>query len=226
MACGGDDTYSSDVTAPGGYYEGRLTPDGSETGVPVEGIVAENGQMLLLDDSERLYLGRLQARGAAFSGDYRTFNMLGQRGPAITTGQFSGTAEERIGLEGRFTEAGGSRGSFSFDYLAAGYETPSSLALVSGSWSQGGVFTISETGVLSGTNDYGCSYTGRLSIINAAYSPYGLQLTETCGTTVRSMSGLALYRRDSLSPGLLEFGEGLVLAAADAEEAVLMGLRR
>ena len=73
---------------------------------------------------------------------------------------------------------------------------------------------------------YVCSYTGRLSIINAAYSPYGLQLTEPCGTTVRSMGRLALYQRDSLSPGLLDFGEGLVLAAADAEEAVLMGLRR
>lgn len=226
-ACEGDAKFDSGAvgfTAPGGYYTGRLTRDGSTTEFPVKVVVGENGRMLWFSDAAALaYFGRLESQGEEFSGSFRAFNMLGSRGQSIDTGQLSGVAEQRRSLDGRFTEAAGPDGAFSLDYDTAGYESIFPLTTLAGDWIGPGDYhiTISERGELSGGSDFGCSYTGRLTIINPAYSPYNLRLTETCGATVRSMTGLAVPEFNLFSGETV-----LVLAAADAEEARLIGLRR
>lgn len=234
VACEGGGQFNPGAPAPpapGGYYTGNLLRDGSSNGVPVTLVVSENGRMLAFsDDTSRAYFGRLESSGEAFSGSYRAFSMFGSRGLSADTGEMSGISEPRQSLEGRFTEAAGLSGTLSLDYETAGYESIFPLATLAGDWTGPGDYqiTLSERGELSGESDFGCGYTGRLTLIDARYSPYKLQLTETCGTTVRSMTGIALPLFFLLpTGGLLEGGETfLILAAADAEEARLIGLSR
>lgn len=234
VACGGGGGGDEEPSvSPGGGYVGVLTSTTTERSIEVRGMVGENGRMVLIGTNlPVLYFGTVSTRADMASGTYRAHVRGGdfrfENGQSRTTGRLDGSIlldEGRV--DGAYTEESGGAGTFSLGYTALTYEIPSSLPILAGTWtaqvdSVTYTFGITSGGVITGNASNGCMYSGGFTIIDPDYAPLNAQLTETCGGTTRTLTGLG-WRHP---PGVSAPFEVLYLGVANTDKAFFFGLRR
>jgi hypothetical protein len=104
-------------------------------------------------------------------------------------------------------------GEYYAQYDAAIYEQPSSLAAVSGDWTirnlsgaVTGTLRVSGNGSFSGSDSSGCGYSGTISMIDARYNAYRVNLNvSNCGVANGAYEGLAGLLSTLTANDTLEF---------------------
>lgn len=191
---GGDGGTPAVPASVGGLWGVAYTaPNGNS----VEGnfLVAEDGQFFgasvnLTNNCVGLIYGSVSSSGNSFSGS--ATNVLAQYstdaslpsctfadGTVSATSVLSGTFVQRTSLT--LTSTGTTLGGLSLGsdtrtlQFNALYNVPSSLAAISGSWTDptGSIVTINASGQIASTDSAsGCALSGQVSIINPSYNAY------------------------------------------------------
>jgi hypothetical protein len=194
-SCGGADDPPYD--SPGGYWVG------SWNGEPGVGLMDESGTFTFIADDGEQYPGTLVISGASFSGSVQGFtpgafpNDGGPNGLGI--GTLAGTILPRQSVSGTATftpPTGTVTEAFSWTFNAL-YGVPSSLATISGTYTEsatGTAFTISADGtVFAQDAATGCVINGTVSIINASYNVYDIQVSyASCTGSLTTLNGVTL----------------------------------
>ena len=211
-SCGGGDAYPS-YDSPGGYWIGSMN---GETGV---GLVDESGEFIFITADGEQYPGTLSISSTyssplSFSGSVQSFTpgkfpnygvpyeCLGANGlpsGALPIGVLSGTIQPRKTIGGTATfpcSSGTITEGISLTFNAL-YYVPSSLATISGTYvdsATGTAFTISADGaVFAQDATTGCVINGTVSIINASYNVYGIEVSyANCTGSLTPLNGVTL----------------------------------
>ena len=207
---------SSTTQSVGGIWTTQYTvTSGANTGdvINAEGIVSETGQYFAYSKNTTngcagLGFGQLSVNGSNVSGNedaaivrYSTAvggatNCIYPDGTTSATGTITGTVSQRASLTltaTGTTSAGGAlpaeTTTFTFSSL---YVSSSSLATIAGNYNDGGpTLNVNANGVIFEQDPNGCVLNGQVSIINAAYNAYSIQVTfENCTGTTASLNGV------------------------------------
>ena len=231
--------------AIGGIYNGRITGGCGQCPFDVFVIISEDGEYLTqdLEFLTRANAGKVDVTGGDFTG---TRNLYGFNfgvtpfGHIPTAPSPADNDNANRSIEGRVTE----RSSISADYMHNGnhsvdmdltydtqYERASSLATIAGTYSvdDGAGFTltyvIDNTGEINGSDTTGCTVSGNVEIIDAAYNMYRTDLSfAACGANGADgagYTGLATLRTDPTT-----MAESLYFYAATDREIVILDLPR
>jgi hypothetical protein len=176
-SCGGADDPPYD--SPGGYWVG------SWSGEPGVALVDEAGNFTFIANDGEQYPGAVALSGTSFTGSMQGFTPgafpnYGVPNPLGLSVTFSGTIVPRQIFSGTatFVPTPTQVTSLTFNPL---YYVPSSLATISGTYTEsatGTAFTISADGtVFAQDATTGCVINGTVSIINASYNVYAIQVS-------------------------------------------------
>lgn len=198
---GGGSSTSSTVTNQqvSGIWRGTSYSSVQKSTSNILGIISENNVARFLSlTSGGQYSGVIAANESSFSSSMTAYAPLGYAwldGSVIGNMNINGTVAPKTSLNGSYSGVGDS-GTFTFAYDSK-YERPSSLSSVSGSWSltSSGVLynvSVNSNGTITGNTSTGCTYSGVISIINASYNCYNVNLTiGSCGAFNGNYTGLA-----------------------------------
>ncbi len=153
--------------------------------------------------AEALYSGSVERDGEIFTFTYTLFL---RGGLALDVAVIAGEIKEENRISSRFvTMNGRNTGTLDLVYDAA-YDTPSSLARLSGVWSSMGgndqtvEFEIDSKGRIQGHDSRNCEYLGQLDIINPAHNAYEVELRiRGCESVVGDYEGASFMEGDRLS---------------------------
>jgi len=209
-SCGGDNTADPPYDSPGGYWTG------SYNGEPGVALIDEAGDFTFIANDGEQFPGAVIASGSTYTGSVQGFTPggfpnYGTENPCGISGTFSGTLLPRSSLSGTATfptpcpsvvEAI----TLTFSSL---YYVPSSLATIAGTYTEpatGTAFTISADGTVYAQDaTTGCVINGAVSIINASYNVYAIQVSyASCTGALTPLNGVTLAGlaavNNSLSP--------------------------
>ncbi len=228
-ACGGGsgDSNSGGGTAQAiaaqGVYFGSYTIKGTSTPVSVVGAIVKNGYAYFGDGAGALYVLPSGIKSGSFSGKLTAYAPIGEvfpNGQKITTFKLSGKAVDDGSMvttvQGNFSGADES-GSFNLSWQSVSGDSPSLDSLAGiwqgyywGSGSTSVVLTVNADGSFSGSDGYGCTITGHISLVS------GSDLVKTAATSSRNstcvgkVSGLGFADTEDLS-GLFGGASGTYL---------------
>jgi len=192
-SCGGADDPPYD--SPGGYWTGSWS---GEQGVA---LVDEAGNFTFIANDGEQYTGAIDLAGTSFTGSMQGFTPggfpnYGVPNPLGLSVSFSGTLVPRNSFSGTatFVPQPTQVASWTFNAL---YYVPSSLATIAGTYTEsatGTAFTISADGtVFAQDAATGCVINGTVSIINASYNVYAIQVSyASCTGALTALNGLTL----------------------------------
>ena len=208
-ACGGGGGSSDPAPVPvpdaaiGGIWIGTTTDSVSNEPQFFLGLSTDDGRFRFLSaDTLGQFVGTFSADGTNLTGSGVGVAPLGSTWLDNSTAiniNLTGTISERATMSGNWSGGTGETGTFSFAYDSL-YERGSSLSTVAGSWvsldqfdNPIGSITIDAAGRMDALDAAGCLYSGDVSIINASYNAYDLDVTvSNCGDLNGSYSGLAV----------------------------------
>ncbi|MDD2882650.1 MAG: hypothetical protein PHQ58_19690 [Rhodoferax sp.] len=201
------------ITAQGLWQSGA----GAETVTST--VVTDNGQVwsvFTTAGATRLVKASLAASGTGFTGTGKAFVLGANTVEAII---LTATAVAKSSLSGSISSTAQTE-SYSLAYQSR-YDTPITVASFAGSWSAtlgpGTVnWTISNSGVITGTRTTGCTYTGQVSLRPEAKAVVDAVITESC-PTVTQLSGIAVKSADNT-------GITLLMTTTGDAQAVVIGL--
>ncbi len=184
MAPGSSDPGSAADVSPAGIWDGILTNELLKQTEPYTAIVALDGEIRLLSTGHAQFAGTLEVRGSDYTGTgiAESGGTLWQDGNNLSDLTVAGRIVERDSLRGDWLLASGDAGCFVFEYDAGRYEQPSSLDLVSGTWiadDAWGEFMrwpVQPDGSFASVDTYGCSYTGRFTLIDPDRNLYAVDV--------------------------------------------------
>ncbi|HTD74132.1 MAG TPA: hypothetical protein VK652_11440 [Steroidobacteraceae bacterium] len=201
--------------SPGGIWTSQYTvTSGANTGdvIQAEGIVSETGQYFAYSKDTTtgcagLEFGQLSVSGANATGTgnsamvrYSTMpggatNCVYPDGSTSATGTLAGQVAARASLmvTATGTTSLGSALIETTNYTFSSlYLNPSSLAAIAGNYNDGGLnMTLDANGAVFEQGPNGCVMSGQVSIINASYNAYGIQLTfANCTGTSAGLNGV------------------------------------
>jgi len=213
--------------SPGGIWTAHYTvPSGTNAGdvVDFEGLVSENGQFFgysknTTNGCAALGFGQFSVSANNVTGSetfllvqYSTIpgvttNCVEPDGSTSGTGSITGTVAQRSSLTLSSTETT-SNGSVSPSSTTAWtysslYANPSSFAVIAGNYNDNGAtLNINGSGQIFEQDSNGCTVVGNVSIINASYNSYAVQvLFSNCGSIPNGTSASGLVTLDtSVSP--------------------------
>lgn len=150
-----------------------------------------------------LYAGSVERDGETFTSTYTLFL---RGGLALDVAVITGEIKEENRISSRFvTMNGRNTGTLDLVYDAA-YDTPSSLARLSGVWSymdgndQTVEFQIDSKGRIQGHDSRNCEYLGKLDIINPAHNAYEVEVrVRGCKSVAGDYGGASFLEGDRLS---------------------------
>lgn len=205
-ACGGGSSASGSSSSgsvanasPGGIWTGTE----SVSGLQVTGIVDEQGDAEFIRTDGVQYVGIVSTSGNSISGNIEGFMPFGSTWPdgsAHGTGTVSGSITERVSaqLNTRFTTDAGTTttGTLNLAFNSL-YNQSSSLATIAGNYtdsSTGTVVTIRSDGtVFAQDANTGCVVNGTVSVIDANYDAYRVQVTfANCSGQDAALNGVQL----------------------------------
>lgn len=201
-ACGGGSDSPTPVApaplaAAEGYYQGTVS-----SGQQFQLLTLENDQFYSLigsTDSQGVFrvTSLVEGKGVSNNGSFSASNVKEYlNNGQVVTETLSATYSPKVSITGSVSYAGGSA-SFSGTAPATAnytYETPASLASVSGNWSGTSLagealnFSVATSGALSGTAASGCSFTGTAT--PRASGKNVLDVSVTFGPAPCALSGL------------------------------------
>ncbi|MFD2231322.1 hypothetical protein [Alkalimarinus sediminis] len=197
-ACGGGGGGSAPAATPtvpnaavGGIWTGITTlTDG--TTFETAGFITETGELRFITDDGAQQVGTITASGNSFTASITEYAEAGS--PA--TGTVSGTISARQTLTGSAQFAGETTSTFEYSYDSI-YDRNSSLATIAGIYSDSDgagyteTYTVDSDGTITGSDTEGCVFGGAISILNANYNMYRVNLTvSNCDTFDGSYTGL------------------------------------
>jgi len=216
VACGGGSTppaHPIQGVSPGGIWRGT----DSASGLAITGLVDETGAADFIRADDAQFVGQVStlANSIALTADaYAEIDKAFPDGSTRGSWSMTGTIQERQAITAAtsFVTAGGNSAqgtlNLTFDGL---YHRPSSLAAVAGEFApvNGLPYLIYPGGSIS-QSALICETSGQISILNAAYNLYHIQLTNSCdngsgGHNVANVSGLATLD-NTVSPERLVLG--------------------
>lgn len=214
-SCGGSSTSGRNPiqgVSPGGIWRGT----DSASGLAIMGLVDETGSGDFIRADNAQFIGQVSTSGNSISmtaNGYADVSKTFPDGSKHGAWSMNGTIQERQTISATTiftTDAGTStQGTLDLTFDAL-YNRPSSLATVSGEFApvNGFPYFIGADGSIS-ESELICETNGKISIVNATYNVYRMQLTTTCdqgggGHVTTNVSGLATLD-NTVSP------EGLVL---------------
>ena len=206
-ACGGGNGSVSQPPPPppqqsaSGIWTGTITSNVAGQSQSLIGLVTETSEVYFFTSTSGNFIGTGSVNGDQFSGTLMGFAPTGftwPDGSAIAQFTMSGTVTTRIRISGTYS-GGGDSGTFTVLYDST-YERPSSLPTMSGLWATdpnafGGTaeLTIDPLGLAFGSNTVGCVFNAIVSIRNASFNYYQIDLIVTsCGVFTGSYSGLGV----------------------------------
>jgi hypothetical protein len=163
-------------------------------------LIDEAGDFHFIRSDQTQYVGTAVVSGTSLSANYNGFTEVGSvfsDGSTHGTGTVSGTVDARTSLTAttQFKTDGGtaSNGSLSLTFDAL-YNRPSALSTIAGNFQASGssVVNITSSGALfSQDSNTQCVVNGTITIINATYNVYNVQLTyASCTGQAASLNGL------------------------------------
>lgn len=194
---GGGDESSASVSA-NGFWEGSFTEDGEGT-FHVEGLLY-NGRIIAVSESAGVvYDGSYTLSGNNLSGNLTVYRISGS---VIGTATISGTVTEKSSISASFSTSVGSKGTISLSFNSL-YNRDSSLSLIAGFWDStiGAALTIviENDGTFFGQDSDGCVLSGEISILDAEYNLYDVNLSvASCGVSNGSYDGFATLLTDNI----------------------------
>lgn len=205
----------SNVTAQGLWQ----SAEGAATTIST--VVTDNGQVwsvLTNAGITRLIKATLAASGTGFTGAGKVFVLGTTTVDAVT---LNAAAVVKSSLNGNISSTTQTE-PFSLAYQTR-YETPAALIDFAGStWSAtlgpGTVnWSISSSGVITGTRTTGCTYSGQVSLRAETKAVADVVVTESC-PAVTQLSGVAVKTTDNT-------GITMMLTTTGDTQAVLLSLR-
>lgn len=206
-----------------GPWVGTMRSNGGSS-VSAEALVLANGTVRYVGSNGIQGSGKVSGTAAALQSSGTLYAPTGyQFTTGLTTSTFSlaGSGVAGVSLSGTYAAAGDA-GTFTFVYdAAADYTTPVVLANVAGAYQSttttSGYSTqgrLSSTGVFTGTDAYGGTFTGTLAAVDPAKNAFTVAVTYSApGIPATAYNGLAFF----------EFGGNLTLniqaSAASSEFA-------
>lgn len=214
-ACGGGGSSSSSssttATIPAaGVYQGTYTQTGM-TPVSVIGAIKANSYGYFTDTSGALYVLPSGIKSGSFSGTITAYAPIGQtfsNGQTKASFSVSGTASDDgtnvTSISGSFSNSFES-GTFTLSYVS-GSRTTLSLSSLAGSyygyyWGSGSSslsLTLNADGTFSGSDGYGCTFSGKVAIVSG-YDLLTVTDTSTGNGCVGTLTGLAFVSTSDLS---------------------------
>jgi len=154
-----------------GLYEGNFYSEKLQQTIPGFVAIAPNGELSVLLDQTLVGVGRWSTEEREFSASARGF---GTQVGLITTGislSMSGVFSAGYRMVGDYEVDESDAGSFDLFALPVLYRREIPLADIAGSYrvkplvtGADGRLTISESGAVSGSDDYGCAYAGQITL--------------------------------------------------------------
>lgn len=204
-ACGYDGSYAGDGSlppppGPAGYYAGELVSPVTGADQEVVALVDDGGNMRIIDArSGTQYLVTLPVDG----GDLKV-GETGYSGPTIRFpdnsrvcfGSLEGTLYPGAEFFGDY-RCGGDQGSLDLIYDDGVSFNPPDPALLTGALQTFItpitilVLIVDPDGTYTGSDTDGCNYTGSFAAGDPIINIYTMRLTQTCGSTTLTLSGLA-----------------------------------
>lgn len=220
---------------PGGYWSGQFLDETQAVQGYMSAMVGEDGRFQLwayrYNDTntctnwEAEFGGNMITVGNSLSGSGRMIALK----PSLADGtlaadlQIEGVVAERESLTGTWNASSGDAGCFQMNqYWAADYEAPSALENLVGAWNDyylngSSRLTVDVNGNITGSDRYGCSWTGRFGLIDDRYSLYEVEAELQSCDRAGHYTGLA-WHGWGWDPG--EFW--LQVRADDGEHALVL----
>ena len=211
---------------------GTLANGSTGTNDTIVGIIDENAQAVFIDRTNfAIYrFSTLAVSGDNFTASFHAFAGAGNvfpNGQQTDTGTVTGTIAQHSSISGS-ASIGGATGSapFNASYQKALYEMPASYATIAGTYSyslntsQGtdnATFTVTSDGKFSGSDNFGCTFSGVLNVPSSTYNAYEVGGSSNCSGTMTGFTGFATYAPASgNTPANLtiEYDNGSTLAVA------------
>ncbi len=204
------------VTKAGGIWGGVWIT--GRTGLPsklVAGVITEdhsegrilsvNGQMLVLKNIV-VANGRISADVLAFARPHWTL----AGGNLNATGHLSGTITERTRIEADLYLSSGGNAELVLEYDEL-YERGSDIAWLVGAWeaSHGLVCNVDALGEIFAQSEHGCVYAGRVSLMDAGWNVYRVDIADHC--LAAEAGGLGVLTDDGFVL-MLDLGNGWFMA--------------
>jgi hypothetical protein len=218
---------------PGGYWSGQFVDHAQAVQGYMVALVSEDGRFQIqayrYNDNNLCHnwdaelSGRMTTAGNSLNGSGRIFAIA----PTLVDGttaadlQIDGVVAERDSISGTWNASSGDSGCFQLGYdWGAEYETPSTLANLAGEWTANhsagsSRLSVEADGSLSGSDRYGCIWTGHFGLIDERYSFYEFEAELQACDRAGRYTGLA-WHTWGWDPG--EFW--LQVLADDGEQAL------
>lgn len=206
VSCGGGGGYGSGGNtppptnaSPGGIWNGTE----SVSGLQVTGLVDESGDFHFIRSDGVQYVGTAVTSGNSLSASvngYTPFGTAFPDGSTHGTGTVSGTISARVSITANTsfkTDSGTvTNGTLNLTFNQL-YDQPSALATIAGNYtdtSSGDTVSIDAAGVITAQDaNTGCVINGNVTIINASYNAYGVQVTyANCLGAAAVLNGVTL----------------------------------
>jgi hypothetical protein len=169
-----------------GLYEGNFYSDTLEQTVRGFTVIAPNGEFAALIFDSVVGVGRWSASGNDFSASARVLGTeLGRRSVESTL-SMSGAFSAGYRMVGDYTVEESDKGTFDLFALPALYRKEISLVGIAGTYrvetlvtGAPGRLTIEESGNLSGSDSYGCTYAGQIALPDPQFNliEFSMQVT-------------------------------------------------
>jgi hypothetical protein len=213
-SCGGggddeDEGFEEDDDASGaGIWVGTFRIDGQADSAPMVGIVAEEGDFILVANGagteDRMFFGTGTTNGNSFSANALSYNLVNM---SKTPSTLSGTVNDGVSLNGSYSFSGQSA-TYSLQFRSQ-YNRAASLATVAGVYSLAPnpanlvvTVTINSNGTLTmdASQPAGCTMNGTVTVPHANRNYYRWSGTyTTCGALNGQHSGI--LHLDDTAPG-------------------------
>jgi hypothetical protein len=199
--------------SPAGVYEGSFTEQPTSNTFDLAGGVAANGSAFFISFSGgRLYAGSIGGLLGGISGSFRAYDIVSGSSfsaiaEAAAEGTVSGSHVPRDSISGTFIVNGSQTGTISLNYLPLVTEQSSSLSRLQGTYTNRdstsgftATISISDTGVMNGSDSEGCEYSGTATVLDSSMAIYGINGSFSCpGDDSQTGSGLALLETTATS---------------------------
>jgi hypothetical protein len=227
---GGGDSPASEpppVQNADGIWQGSTADD---SGTCKLYMMTSNGEMAAFSsDCQRVYRGSYTVIESNLSGQVEVYKFSGAKEGTIT---LSGTCSEKSEMSGSYS-SNGSEGTFNLAYNKLS-DRPSSLELVEGTWAYNDSngfsadVAIDNQGELSGSNSYGCIFTGIISLVDTDMNIYSIDFDVS-----KCVAQGGVYDQDGSYDGLAVLGtdstinkDTLIIVSASSDNSLLYPIAR
>jgi|GEM_PF-7032137 len=220
MACGQEDLKTGELVLHG-HYDGVLTSSG--IGLGIEGVVSDEGDAVFYSSSGEFFYGGvldgtnsgevdgLFAAYAEVTEERTRFAVYGERASGASA--FEGAGVTRQGFSG-FVSAGSGVARLDLAFDTNKSALGGSLAAVEGSYEgiDGGAFwrlNVSRAGLITGTDNFGCTFSGALSLPTRTNTYAIRELVMNCGGGDLVLDGVAYKESGGL--GISLYGDEFIV---------------